>query len=172
MEYYFIQNINKIKMNTTTQQLQTQVVSQVINKMEDVLTQTINQKCSSLVQMMKSKSYDVSQMSDECRRMWLLCLLYNCDQVEQFCINSGMNMIRGTNTIKRDLSYDKQIALTCVRFYNLITECSLQMTNYNGRMKKAWLDCLECVSNRIQTWSINDESETEDEETDSDCDCN
>lgn len=159
-------------MNTTTQQLQTQVVSQVINKMEDVLTQTMNQKCSSLVQMMKSKSYDVSQMSDECRRWWLLSLLNNCDQVEQFCINSGMNMIRGTNTIKMNLSYDKQIALTCVRFYNLITECSLQMTNYNGRMKKAWLDCLESVSNRIQKWTINDESDTEDEETDSDCDCN
>lgn len=157
-------------MNTTTQQFQTQVASQVINKMEDVLTQTLNQKCSSLVQMMKSKSYDVSQMSDECRRSWLLSLLYNCDQVEQFCINSGMNMIRGTNTIKRDLSYDKQIALTCVRFYNLMTECSLYMTNYNGRMKKAWLDCLESVSSRIQKWTINDDSESEDEE--SDCDCN
>lgn len=171
IEYYFTQNIHKIKMNTTTQQLQTQIVSQVINKMEDVLAQTLNQKCSSLIQMMKSKSYDVSQMSDECRRMWLLSLLYNCDQVEQFCIKSGMNMIRGTNTIKRDLSYDKQIALTCVRFYNLMTECSFQMTNYNGRMKKAWLDCLECVSNRIQNWSINDDSESEYKESDSESDC-
>ena len=159
-------------MNPTTQQLQTQIVSQVLNKMEDVLTQTLNQKSSSLVQLIKSKSYDVSQMSDECRRCWLLSLLYNCDQVEQFCIDSGINMIRGTNRIKKDLSYDKQIALTCVRFYNLMSECSLQMTNYNGRMKKTWLDCLDVISNRIQTWSINDESETEDEETDSDCDCN
>jgi hypothetical protein len=162
-------------MNQTTQQFQTQVVSQMINKMDDVLTETLNQKCSSVVQLLKSKCYDVSQMSDECRRTWLLFLLYTCDQVEQFCIKSGMNLIRGTNTIKRDLSYDKQIALTCVRFYNLIAETTCKMSNYNGRLKKSWLDCLECVSNRFQTWSMKDEesdSESEYEESDSECDCN
>ncbi len=160
---------------SAVQQFQTQVASQAINKLEDYLTQTLTQKCSSLVQMMKSKCYDVSQMSDECRRTWLLFILYNCDQVEQFCIKSGMNMNRGCNSIRKDLSYDKQIALTCVRFFNLISESTLRMSNYNGRMKKAWLDCLECVSNRFQTWEMRDEesdSESEYEESDSDCDCN
>ncbi len=160
---------------SAVQQFQTQVASQVINKLEDYLTQTLTQKCSSLVQMMKSKCYDVSQMPDECRRMWLVTLLNFCDQLDQFCVKSGMNVVRGTSCVRKDLSYDKQIALTCVRFYNVMSECSIRMTNYNGRMKKDWLDCLEGVYTTIQKWTPEEDesdSESEYEETDSDCDCN
>jgi hypothetical protein len=159
---------------SAVQQFQTQVASQVINKLEDYLTQTLTQKCSSLVQMMKSKCYDVSQMSDECRRIWLVSLLGFCDQLDQFCVRSGMSVVRGTSCVRKDLSYDKQIALACVRFYNMMSECSLRMTNYNGRMKKDWLDCLDRVCASIQKWTPEEESDSESEyeESDSDCDCN
>jgi hypothetical protein len=155
--------------NQAVKQFQTQVASQVINKLDDYLTETMNQRCSSLVQMLKSKCYDVSQMTDEYRRMWLVTLLYFCEIVDQFCIKAGMNVVRVSGGVRRDLSYDKQISLACFRFFNVMTECSVRMTNFNGRMKKDWLDCLDRVCVSIQKWGTETES---DSESDSDCDCN
>ena len=173
MKKYFTHLLDKNKMNQTpaVQQFQTQVASQVINKLEDYLTQTLTQKCSSLVQMIKSKCYDVSQMPDECRRMWLVSLLCYCDQLDQFCVKSGMSVLRGTSGVRKDLSYDKQISLACVRFFNVMSECSLRMTNYNGRTKKDWLDCLDRLCATIQKWTAEEESDSEETDSDSDSDC-
>ena len=145
-------------------QLQTQLVSEALNQMEDVMDQTIKEKCANLDKLIKSKSYEVSQMQDECRRMWLLCLIRECNVLNKACIKFGLANMHASHSIVKDVSYDKQITWCCMLIGKRMNVICQKVSTYNGKFKKMWMDDLEEMCEKMESWSPdqnNSESESE-----------
>jgi hypothetical protein len=169
-------------MNQSTT-LQTQIVSHALNKMEEIMLQTIREKSTNFVQYMKSKCYEVEQMHDEYRRMWLLCL---CDRLKRLH-TVGRNMgfkFDSDYTFNPDLSYSRQIYLVSSLIYTRVEMFTQRVQCLNGKWMKFWSDLLTEMPNGMNKWTqeyISDdlpyqpESESDSEtesDSDSPCDCN
>lgn len=153
--YHYLSK-NNDKMNPKPE---TQLVSHVLNQMEDVMNQTMNEKCADLVKLMKSRNYEAIQTADECRRMWLLCVLDECDKVDQFCVNLGLNIPTTNHSIRKDLSYEKQIfSFSMMMFYRMDAICK-KVSNYNGRIKKMWIDCIDNIYHEVEGWNNDSDCE-------------
>lgn len=154
-------------MNQTTAQLQTQVVSQALNQMEDVMNQTIKEKCVTLINLFKSKCYEASQMEHECRRMWLLFLLSQLKWLNQVCDTMSVTTPSTCFAIHKDESYDRQISSVSNGIFVRMDWICRKTTVGNGRMKKLWIDCMDTMTKNVQNFSYDDsDSESEYESED------
>lgn len=152
----------------STSQLQNQIVFQALNQMEDMMNNSMREKCSNLERLIKSKSYEVSEMPDECRRDWLLCLLGNLKSINQFCINVGIQVPKCDFFIQRNSSYDRQIFNSSTQMTLYLSLAYKKFLNYDGRLKKLWMDFVDKIYKDMDTWT--DDSPTEDDsEPEDDC---
>jgi hypothetical protein len=147
-------------MNSSVQ-LQTQIVSQAVDKMDEILNQTMNEKCDNLGQLLKSRSYEMEQMEDECRRMWLKCLLQTCDGLDKTCVGLGFKVPETDYCISKEISYSKQILYACNLMISRMASVCRRLSEYNGRTKKTWMDSIDLITDSLNNWYVGEDSESE-----------
>jgi len=152
-----------------TNPLQNQIVFQALNHVEEMLNNTMRERLCNLEKTMKCKNYEVSQMSDECRREWLLCLLENLRRVDLVYKNFVSGISCCSYSIRRDMSYDKQIFDCSSEIMSRLCSTYKKFLIYDGKLKKSWLDLVDHIHKIVESWR--DSPCDENCETDSDSDC-
>jgi hypothetical protein len=157
---------------TTNTQIQNQIVFQALNHVEEMLNNTMREKLSNLEKTIKSKNYEVSQMPDEWRREWLLCLLGNLRKTDIFYKNFVSNPTSGYNyMVRKDLSYDKQIFECSSVMMSRLCSTYKKFLIYDGKLKKTWLDHVDQIYRNVESWNGESDCCGSSTEEDSDCMC-
>jgi hypothetical protein len=144
----------------------------IMNALEQKMIMKMNKNCFQLMNIYRKISYQQSKCTDECRREWLMKLLWDGESFDDFKMMFGVPFFPKNREISKTLSYVWQIEEFCEYLCRGISMINEKVKQLNSESKSKWIEMLNRYTNDVEKYlppieyTSDEEDDDEEEEED------